>query len=142
MAILCSRRELRGYKRRATKAFPKEYLELLFGTIRGDRITVEKSVHIPQCATRFWVNWKSDDQLEDTIVAMESVHGLEFVGTIHSHTISHELSHIPSDADNDSAHHWEERVFAIDIITKRKGKFQHKIAFFEPQQPLHEVAYF
>ena len=141
--ILCSERELRGYKRRAARAFPKEYLELMFGTVSGQNITIEKLVYVPQVATRLWVNWKSDDHYEDVIAATEAQHGFEFIGTIHSHTLNHDGAEKPSYADNDSAHAWDEQVFAIDLIAKAKsGKYRHDVHFYRTQKPLEEVGYF
>ena len=141
--VICSRTQLLGYKRRAAKAFPKEYLELLFGSEQGGRVTVEHFVTVPQKATKFCVQLKSEHNYEDIIAGAESQLGLDFVGTIHSHTITHEFADIPSYHDNIEARYWDETVFAIDLIQKSSaGRLKHAVSFYRPQQPMHEVAYF
>ena len=134
---------MRRYKARAVRAFPREYLEVMFGSVHSDRTAVEKLVQIPQRSTRMWVTWKCDEEYEDLIAATEASSGLEYIGTIHSHTATHPEASIPSPADNHSAQGWEEKVFAIDLVTKGKdGKFTHAVCFYRPQNPLLDVGYF
>jgi len=140
--VLYSRRELAKYKRRAQVKYPVEYIGLLFGTVTAAQVTIEKFVTVPQRGTRYYVNWLDVEGAQNIIAETEASSGLEFICTIHSHTLTHCEAHVPSAKDNDEAYVWEERVFALDHIRKKNGRFSHSIAFYKPQQPLEDVAGF
>jgi hypothetical protein len=139
--ILYSRLEFARYKRRAIQHYPVEYAEMCFGTVTGNGLCIERLVAAPQYGNKYYCNWRTDQEAEDVIAEIEAS-GLEYIGSIHSHTMTHREAHVPSALDNKTAYLWEERVFVLDHILKHKGRFKHSIAFYEPQTPLEDVAGF
>ena len=100
------------------------------GRLRSSREKVAKPKSFRRPRSRWW----ADRRRSGTA-------GMRFFNrTIHP--LTHCEAHLPSAKDNDEAYVWEERVFALDHIRKKNGRFSHSIAFYKPQQPLEDVAGF
>jgi hypothetical protein len=140
MAVVCRASALTGWKRRSAKAWPKEYLELVFGHEKDGIRYVERFVQIPQGATKYTVWPKfTTETYQDFIAEQESKLGLDYLGSIHTHTVDNDLCLNPSLTDNIGCLECEEQIFAIDMLLKKKGRYRHHVLWFEPQAPLDVV---
>jgi proteasome lid subunit RPN8/RPN11 len=114
-----NRRAEQGFRRRARKAFPVEYIETLWGRIRGGALYV----HIFMPLHHGSVGWKNDipanlwydpEDLEDQEDEARE-HKLDYLGTIHSHV--HQVDSIFSEADLRSIQGTVDCVMGICSIT-------------------------
>lgn len=127
---------LRRFRLRATRAYPKEYIELLFGSKSGSRFIIQHLETLKHKATRSILEF-DNDHFEDVVAQTIAKTGLEFLGTIHTHT---QGLPEPSEMDNVWAIYCEEHVFAINMITKTKsGRPKHALSLWLPQKPLDVV---
>jgi hypothetical protein len=77
MLVVCNKKALAGFKRRAARVFPKEYMELYFGHRNTGGIAIEMFVQIPQSATKYNIDI-NEEKLEQIIAETEAATGLEF----------------------------------------------------------------
>ena len=137
--MTCNKAELRKFKVRAGRRYPKEYMETLWGLRDGQRgcdvllikvVPQKSNKHQCEVTDKGWTA-----HLEET--AAES--GLTFLGTIHTHN-GNRHEEIPTGADNISAIAVGEQFFAIDCIHKLpSGRLKHNVKFWLPQHPLEDM---
>lgn len=140
MAVVCRASALKGWKRRSAKVWPIEYLELVFGHEKDGIRYVERFVQIPQRGTKYTVTpWLSPEGYQDFIAEQESKLGLDYLGSIHTHTIDNEENLNPSLTDNIGCLECEEQIFAVDRLLKRGSRLFHEVRWFEPQVALDVV---
>jgi proteasome lid subunit RPN8/RPN11 len=82
-AVHVDKRVLRGYIRRALKAYPKEYMETLWGRIRGSDVEIVSFQNIEHTATKDAAYYDPGELASQNEEAQESQ--LQVLGTIHSH---------------------------------------------------------
>ena len=105
--VIIDKRVLRGYIRRALRKYPKEYIETLWGRIKGNVITIISIQEISHEATKDDITYEDDHlfiQAEDA-----EDEKLTLLGTIHTHPDMHDAS--PSDYD------WEIVTARNDIVS-------------------------
>src|SRR5208337_5410637 len=81
--IVVDKKEERKFIRRALRRHPKEYLEAIWGQIRGDILYICAFVKVEHKATHDTVNYKEEELDEHEEDAEEN--GLHLIGSIHSH---------------------------------------------------------
>lgn len=78
-SVLIDRQVLDGFKRRALKRHPKEYVEEVWGRLRGEEIQVFSLNTVRQQAT------SEDVEYEASAECGERDQNLKLLGTIHTH---------------------------------------------------------
>lgn len=139
MKVQVSRSVLNGYRKRALKKYPSEYLESIFGRINGKTIQILAFYPMEHKGTPESCEY-------ETIIVEEQQDGedappkMKWLGTIHSHPDSQ--GH-PSEADWVSARTDGEIISGIYQIWPHKtgrGRKTCKVRFYsEPWQELEVV---
>jgi proteasome lid subunit RPN8/RPN11 len=137
MRVQVSRSVLNGYRKRALKKYPDEYLESIFGRIDGQVIRILAFYPMEH-------DGSPDACRYETVVVDEQKDGedsppkMKWLGTIHSHP---DAQGHPSEADWESARMDGEIVSGIYQILPHKGKRKTgKVRFYsEPLQELETV---
>lgn len=94
MRVYLSKADLQQFRRKAVGRWPREYGCLLYGNIRGNRITVKEFLQVSYLSgtEHFWYDHSKVEE--------ERPSG-QFLGTIHSHPDRHgeATSPLPSEPD-------------------------------------------
>lgn len=112
--VVIDKRVLEGFKKRALKHYPREFLEIMLGRVDGERVFVygfETFDHEGDRDT-IWVDPESkfnDDQ---------DIHRHAILGTVHTHC---DVSPDPSPTDWRNARAEKELIFAVCGIRKSRG---------------------
>ena len=119
-----------GYRRRALKAYPVEYIEALWGYVRGDVLYVCAFVNMKHTSNTTQCDYEDEELDDHEDQAKEEK--LELLGTIHSHPWRKAVSlNNPNDivdeaffsqSDLVGSQDSQESVIAICSITKFKGR--------------------
>lgn len=125
MQITVANRELRNFRRRAARRYPKEYIETLWGFRNGGWHILEFR-QIEHEASRLTLECNTED------VKYGAKDGkLTRIGTIHTHTIlTSDCS--PSEHDWDDAAINNELISGICTVEKSpKGRLRTRVRFFK-----------
>lgn len=125
MKICVASDVLAGYRRRALRRYPREYMETIWGKVRDDRIDVCAFYPVDHTGTRNDCQYYPSD-LEAQKDDAEDVK-LQMIGTIHSHP---DGSSGPSGADIATANTDGDIVSGILQITRRNGRRRTNTLFF------------
>ena len=118
---------LSRFKRRASAAQPKEYIELLFGVKKSGAYCVQESSTLPQRGSAMQVWYYHDDQ--DDVICEHEARGLEYLGSIHTHP----EGSIERPTHNDNEHCEKGEIVGIDVIAKRGKRWTHDIRWYIAQ---------
>lgn len=138
MKIQVSRSVLNGYRKRALKKYPDEYMESIFGRIDGQKIVILAFYPIEHEGSPDQCKYEtaSVDEQKD---GEDCPPKMKWLGTIHSHP---DCEGCPSEADWETARMDGEVVSGIYQILPRKngGRKFGKVRFYsEPLQELETV---
>lgn len=133
-SVSIDRRVLEGFRRRAKKAYPREFLEAMIGqaTIHGE-VLVHAFCAVPHEGTRDYCNYDPADMcsLEEEFAPQ----GLHVVGSIHSHPSMNTCVH-PSDLDHATGVEHGEFVMGVLHVFKQNGVLRTRCHFSVPRKPL------
>ncbi len=137
MKVQVARNVLDGYRRRALKKYPDEYMESIFGRVDGQTILIMAFYPIEHKGTPEKCEYETaaiDEQQDGT----DCPPNMKWLGTIHSHP---DASAHPSGADWETARIDGELVSGIYQILPTRGKRKTgKVRFYsEPLQELETV---
>ena len=133
--ILVDQRLLRGFRRRALKAYPLEHMEAIHGKV--DDLTLKiYSIHPfdQESATKDSVTVKGEHIDQDIEDAQDA--GLIVLGDIHTHPGLPGEGAAPSEADYRDAHHHGSLLLGICHIHKNKARMSTRIRFYLANKPL------
>jgi proteasome lid subunit RPN8/RPN11 len=139
MKVQVARSVLDGFRKRALKKYPSEYMETIFGRISGQVIQILAFYPIEHEGTPGRCAYYAA-AMEEQQDGTDCPPKMKWLGTIHSHP---EGSSTPSDADWETAREDGEVISGIYQILpslKRKGRKIGKVKFYsEPVQELEIV---
>ena len=129
----------RGFLRRAWKAYPNEYMEVLLGERDKKHVYVHLSVHASQKATPGWVQFTDDVEIEELHKEAKDK-GLIVVGSWHTHPLSKKegdlrevCAHL-SFADHDEGARMKELVSPVSVLwVNQEGKRVSRTTWWVPQ---------
>ena len=134
MRVVVSKAELRKLRRRMRRAYPKERIEYLWGTLEGDTITISVFDQVKHTATTSTCEADECDHEMSQEAALEC--GLVLMGTIHSHPSFADAA--PSEGDHDYRQDWE-IVTGIVGVWRDKGRIRTHVRFYGPTLQLEPV---
>jgi proteasome lid subunit RPN8/RPN11 len=111
--VVVSRLLVQNFTRRASRRYPNEYLESIFGRIRGETVYIHAFYPMDHTADTQGVAYE-ESEVEGAAETAEEER-MEWIGTIHSHP---EASAVPTPHDLLSAASDLERVMGICSIEK------------------------
>lgn len=129
--IVVDKKEERKFRRRALRR-EKEYIEALWGEIRGETLYICAFVKMEHKASRrsIWYEDTELDQHEDE--AQEA--GLSLLGTIHTHLNCEDTRF--GDTDLKDSQESQELVMGICAIKEDNGRKISRIAYWPVVKPL------
>lgn len=129
--VVVNKKVLRGYIRRALKAYPKEYMETILGRINGQDIEIWAFQDIPHDGTKMQCGYDPGDLREQAEEA--AAEDMILLGTIHSHTNGYDA---PSDQDWKDSRMNNELLLGICAISKTpKGRRRVKVMLWPSTKP-------
>jgi proteasome lid subunit RPN8/RPN11 len=133
--IIVDQRLLRGFRKRALEAYPKEHLESIWGKIDGLNLKIY-SIHPyeKEHATGSSVTVSGKHVDEDQDEANEN--GLQVLGGIHTHPGLPGEGAAPSEQDWSDAREHNELLIGICGIHKNKTRRSTRIRFYLAQKPV------
>ena len=134
---LINKQAINRYRRKACKAYPLEYMEVLVGHIRPDSVLVMDILPVKHRGFKTYIEWT----YEDFDVAREAAtaRGLLFLGSIHSHPNC--LAN-PSEWDNYGSRDLKEHLMGImEVSCRPNGKKYTKTEWWFPQLKIPTVQY-
>jgi proteasome lid subunit RPN8/RPN11 len=133
--IHVDRKAEREFRRRAVRAYPNEYMEGLWGYIRGSVIYV--CAFVPMEHKGYYQHLTYKDEVLDDHEDEAREHNLEYLGTIHTHPDL--LETLFSEHDLREVQNTQDAVMAICAITQEinKGKTRRvcDIAYWPAVRP-------
>lgn len=129
--IVVDKRVMQNFTRRAIRRYPKEYVEVVFGRIKGDTVFIHAFYPLNHTSTPFKVDYTDAD-----IEAVQDVaedENLVNIGTIHSHP---NCMAVPSPTDLLSAAQDRETVMGICSIEKKGERLKTRTLFWPVIIPL------
>jgi proteasome lid subunit RPN8/RPN11 len=130
MNLVINKGELDRFKRRATRRYPNEHLEALWGRVDGSLIYVERIVKIRYTdADSNELSYEAEDIMKSREEAKSF--GLIWLGTIHTHCGMSSCSH-NSNSDNLSALALCEKVFGVLHLWKKDGRLRSEVSWSLP----------
>jgi proteasome lid subunit RPN8/RPN11 len=133
MKVIVAKPILSGFRRRALKRYPIEYIEAIWGKVKGNNIYIHVLLPVEHEATR------NDLEVDATEIEYgERDSGLIRLGSIHSHPDSRECS--PSETDWIGLRDTPELVMGICQIVRREYRRRTSIQFYGGNAPF-EVEY-
>lgn len=137
MNIQIDRKGLSGFRRRAWARFPhKEYVEALFGIVQAGIPIVSLFYPMEHTADKWACDYAPLEIKELSQIAAE--HGLQFLGTIHTHMGSNTCAH-PSKNDVKSSQELGERLFGIVHLYKTDSGRRRSTTEFFPSKDAVKV---
>jgi proteasome lid subunit RPN8/RPN11 len=137
MKVQVSRSVLSGYRKRALKKYPDEYMESIFGRVDGQTVLILAFYPIEHKGTpeKCEYDAASVDEQKD---GEDCPPKMKWLGTIHSHP---DASAQPSEADWETGRIDGELISGIYQILPTRGKRKTgKVRFYsEPLQELETV---
>ena len=138
--IVVDKKEEARFRRRALRRYPYEYIEALWGQVRGDTMYIcafVKMLHTSSDRAIFLADNEMDDHVEDA-----EEHGMHFLGTIHTHPDCEDTRF--GDTDLETSQESQEAVMGICAIqTKAKrlplDRKVVRIAYWPTVRPLITV---
>lgn len=144
-SLVCPSKIAEEFKRLAKKAFPKETISYLCGTLVGDSVVID-ALYTPDNVGKYSTSISISIQPEWSIEAAEFAkeEGLCVVGDVHSHPVTKEdrklgvsASHAQSEVDLESRGLNWQQISGICLVTESKtGKLRASIKFWGPTIPL------
>lgn len=133
MTVNISRSVLNGFRRRALSAYPKEYIETIWGKRNASGIHIAAFRELEHEATNGSVDYDPEE-----LKIGEREAGLVCLGTIHSHPFGElkQADAAPSEHDWDSYKRDGELISGLYGIWKRNGKRRGRVRFFFSQSIL------
>lgn len=138
MKVQVSRSVLNGYRKRALRKYPDEYMESIFGRIDGQKIVILAFYPIEHKGTPEKCEYEAVS-VEEQQDGEDCPPKMKWLGTIHSHP---DGGCVPSEADWETARGDGEVVSGIySILPSRTGDRRvGKVRFYsEPLQELETV---
>lgn len=137
--IVVSRAAEQGFRRRALARMPKEYMEVLYGRIKGYKLHIHAFMPIEHKGKPAALDYEDHD-LEDHEGEAVDEH-LELLGSIHSHP--HCLDSIYSEQDFRDVQDKTDIVIAICAITQemKNGRMHRRcqITYWPAPRPMKVV---
>lgn len=128
--VVVARGLVKNFARRAAKRYPLEYIESIFGRVKGDTVYIHAFYPLDHTANTQAIAY-SEGAVENAMEAAEEER-MEWLGTIHSHP---ETPAVPTPSDLLSAASDLERVMGICSIEKR-GRTKIRVLFWPVVVPL------
>lgn len=129
----------RGFIRRAWKAYPNEYIEVLAGTADMNNIWVHLALGVAHRATHGSVEVSDDAEMEDAFDQAREK-GLYIVGTWHTHPLTvkendlREMVASLSMTDHQEGHRCNELISAVSVLwIGEKGRKLSRTEWWLPQ---------
>lgn len=135
--VVTSQDAWNGFLRRAKKAFPKEYMEVIWGveTVDSYRITDFKKIHTAKQTQR---GLEYDDVTLEKLKWQAAQEGKEFLGTVHTHPRA-EFDTSPSQEDHTHAVSGGEKVMGVVVIYKKNNRFVVETDWWFPQRKIEFI---
>ena len=134
MIVKVDRRVLSGYRRRALKKYPLEYMESVFGRVAGQTINILAFYPIEHKGTTETCKYDVA-AIDEQKGGEDSPPKMKWLGTIHSHP---DGGWCPSEADWETSRIDGETVSGIYQILPRRGKRKlGRVRFYS--EPLQEL---
>ena len=137
MKVQVSRSVLNGYRKRALKKYPDEYMESIFGRVDGQKIVILAFYPLDHEGSPDQCKYEtaSVDEQKD---GEDCPPKMKWLGTIHSHP---DCEGCPSEADWETARMDGEVISGIyQILPRKVGRKLGKVRFYsEPLQELETV---
>ena len=134
MIVKVDRRVLAGYRRRALKKYPLEYMESIFGRVVGQTINILAFYPIEHRGTPEECEYEQS-AVEESKDGTDCPPKMKWLGTIHSHP---DGGGEPSGADWETSRADGEVVSGIYQILPRRGKRKlGRVRFYS--EPLQEL---
>jgi proteasome lid subunit RPN8/RPN11 len=131
--VMVDRKVLDGFKRRALKFYPREFLEQIVGRIVGTQVRIYAFRELEHEATKWEVI--IDEDLDPMSEGEDSRH-YDILGTIHTHPLS---SIEPSDLDWEAMKRDGEHVMGICAIRKTMKRRFVSFAFYNTDKALLQL---
>jgi proteasome lid subunit RPN8/RPN11 len=135
LRIMIDKRVLKGFIRRALKAYPKEYAEAVWGNIEDSTINIKVLQDLEHEATRDSITY--DAAVMNRSKQEASDFGMAFLGDIHTHPDTYDAS--PSEDDWDDSASNKQIILGICSIWKLKSGRRRTRTRFWPRPPEHEM---
>lgn len=136
MKIQIARSVLNGFRKRALKKYPSEYMETVWGFTADGVVKILAFYPLDHVGTREYCTYSTThiEEQQDNEDGPD-INRARLLGTIHSHP---DAPFFPSDADWETAREDGELISGIyQILPKRKGRKKTRIGFFaDPLQSL------
>jgi proteasome lid subunit RPN8/RPN11 len=137
--IVVSRTAEQGFRRRAIARMPKEYMEVLYGRVRGSKLYIHAFMPIKHKGKPAELSYEDEDLEDHTDQAPDEK--LESLGTAHSHP--HCLDSAYSEQDLRDIQDKADIVMAICAITQevKNGKTRRRceIVYWPAPRPMKIV---
>jgi len=135
MKVQVDKAVLAGYRRRALRRFPNEYMETIWGKVSKEAIQICAFYPIDHKGQQEWLEYEPAD-VEDQKERQDGPDHpkLQYLGSIHSHP---DADGEPSEADWQSSRQDGERVMGIYQIVRNGGRKRGKVRFYS--EPLQEL---
>lgn len=137
ISIQMSKSVMRGFRRRAWKAYPNEHMEMLWGFRVGSVINVVASIGVKQTSTPGACRPDEDEWAMALLEAPE--HGLAMVGSIHTHPLEpcdnhlYEFFQHLSMTDHCSGKEWNELISAVTVLYRVNKSRRSTTKWWIPQ---------
>lgn len=137
-SVLVDRRLIAAFSRRAKRVYPREYLEALFGKLRSDGTAeIHVIAHLPHYSDpdSCWLEPGQEFAVLKAVKDEAEELGMEFLGTIHSHTTNNTCIH-PTECDHEFHKASGSKLLATMFIRPVRGKLRSDVEFNVPRRPL------
>jgi proteasome lid subunit RPN8/RPN11 len=139
MVLKVNQQALQAFRRHACEVYPREYVEILAGTVsKKGEIRIERFYQIEQTLRPKYVLYTAEEI--DQVRKKAKAWGLMMLGSIHSHPNADDH---PSEQDNQESYSQGELVFGIlSVRAASSGRKHTTLAWWPVQNPITRVTYF
>lgn len=124
--VIVNNQLLVQFRKKVILAYPKEYMETLWGKIEGSSVIITSFRPVHQRASEESVQYTEGDAVA------HAGHGELYIGTCHSHPDCQDAT--PSQEDWNTSFSSGEHMFGVMRVTKKSnGKFETQTEFWEPR---------
>ena len=136
MKVYTNKKEWEGFLSRAKKAYPKEYIEAIWGTETVEGFRISKFVKMKHVSTTKAIYHDDFDIKKQDWDARQE--GLNYIGHLHTHPKS-SYDSSASSTDHKESFRLGDRIMGIVVIYKKNNRFVIIPEWWFPQPTLDFV---